>query len=822
MSRFVFVTVALFAAVGCGSKGEKGEMGTNGSAGPGGDAGPEGAAGPAGDAGATGPTGNAGPSGDAGAAGTPGASGGTITGSVKDTNNAGLVGATISTSPTSSSTASDVSGNFSLASVPNGVFTVIATLAGYGASSVTGVSVTAGGSTSAAFVLYLADGGFASISGTVKNTAGAAIANATVSVSGVDASAVTAADGTYTITNVPAPGPYFLDVAPPTNDADAGYFAGDTRVSLLLTRASHTDASIILSARPSSAATYIGTSLCALCHAVVGDTTIVPRHASAGHWRSLSLDGGERFVSTSLWPSVGATVDTGKYAQDPNGVKYDAGNGGSGWNRVYLCQNSAGSYAMMFGPNPDAGVDAGCTGAGGTTQGIVIPVAGTYGGEGDRSTWDGGIVANLGKFKQRFFARVNDVDSGTGWTYTAGKDKDLLVLPVQVTQSGDGYPKFDVYKETEWANRNRTFAYACAGCHNTNMNIVWDQAGGSDYITSYAYTDLNVGCEKCHGPGSEHVAVGGGLAKAIINPKYLTADRERQVCGQCHSGDDGKNEGSQKKYGYAYNLNYADAGATYIGRGTYVPGFYDISEFISNLDGGASFNAWATIFGTKTWGKAHRQQYAMLLKSKHVNNTTRRMTCASCHDVHSTYQGPKAHSVTSGSDTFVFETPRFNNNVLCLSCHAGSGEFATMATSDVAAIQVGDSRVVSKNGTNQSFTAGEIASALERVGDVVEGHMNNKANMGFFVMYDPEREPGVGRCMNCHMPRTAKSGGYTTGVDEFGKTALIEGDQGSHVFDVIRPQMSRIMTDGGVSDTAVMPNSCGPCHARYRFSGDGQ
>lgn len=71
------------------------------------------------------------------------------------------------------------------------------------------------------------------------------------------------------------------------------------------------------------------------------------------------------------------------------------------------------------------------------------------------------------------------------------------------------------------------------------------------------------------------------------------------------------------------------------------------------------------------------------------------------------------------------------------------------------------------------------------------------------------------------MPQTGKSGGYTTGLDATGHSALIEGDQSSHRFDIIAPQISQAMVSsaGGV-DTNVMPNSCGKCHARYRYSAD--
>ena len=42
-------------------------------------------------------------------------------------------------------------------------------------------------------------------------------------------------------------------------------------------------------------------------------------------------------------------------------------------------------------------------------------------------------------------------------------------------------------------------------------------------------TDQSASCEACHGPGSLHVAAGGGRGRFILNP-----DREPRICLECH------------------------------------------------------------------------------------------------------------------------------------------------------------------------------------------------------------------------------------------------------------------------------------------------
>jgi predicted CXXCH cytochrome family protein len=54
-----------------------------------------------------------------------------------------------------------------------------------------------------------------------------------------------------------------------------------------------------------------------------------------------------------------------------------------------------------------------------------------------------------------------------------------------------------------WTGRDQTWNYQCAACHSTNLQKNYDLADNS-YKTTW--TDVDVSCEACHGPGSRHVA----------------------------------------------------------------------------------------------------------------------------------------------------------------------------------------------------------------------------------------------------------------------------------------------------------------------------
>lgn len=54
-----------------------------------------------------------------------------------------------------------------------------------------------------------------------------------------------------------------------------------------------------------------------------------------------------------------------------------------------------------------------------------------------------------------------------------------------------------------WTGREQTWNYQCAECHSTNLRRNYDLSSDS-YRTTW--TEIDVACEACHGPGSAHVA----------------------------------------------------------------------------------------------------------------------------------------------------------------------------------------------------------------------------------------------------------------------------------------------------------------------------
>ncbi len=67
------------------------------------------------------------------------------------------------------------------------------------------------------------------------------------------------------------------------------------------------------------------------------------------------------------------------------------------------------------------------------------------------------------------------------------------------------YPgeRIDHTHRLHWTGREQNWNYQCAECHSTNLEKHYDLATDAFRTT---WSEINVGCEACHGPASRHVA----------------------------------------------------------------------------------------------------------------------------------------------------------------------------------------------------------------------------------------------------------------------------------------------------------------------------
>jgi predicted CXXCH cytochrome family protein len=199
------------------------------------------------------------------------------------------------------------------------------------------------------------------------------------------------------------------------------------------------------------------------------------------------------------------------------------------------------------------------------------------------------------KWKQRYFTKVGD---------------DYFPLPAQWDVTHRVWRPYFVQPNTDWwtafypaDNAKRPTGALCDGCHSVNYDI-----------KTKTVTEWNVGCERCHGPGSEHA--GNPNRGNIVNPAKLDFVRANDTCIQCHSQGQPLNNPIEGAY-YDWPVGFHQGG--------HLRDFWKLEE---HKLGETSFTHFPD-------GTAHknRMQGNDFVQSQMYK---RGVTCFSCHDVHGT------------------------------------------------------------------------------------------------------------------------------------------------------------------------------------------
>jgi predicted CXXCH cytochrome family protein len=88
-----------------------------------------------------------------------------------------------------------------------------------------------------------------------------------------------------------------------------------------------------------------------------------------------------------------------------------------------------------------------------------------------------------------------------------------------------------------WTGRYQNWNLMCGECHTTDYKKGYDHKADT-YETTW--TEMNVGCQACHGPGGDHVAWArkggrGATSGLVVGFKAAGARYEVDACATCHS-----------------------------------------------------------------------------------------------------------------------------------------------------------------------------------------------------------------------------------------------------------------------------------------------
>ncbi len=588
--------------------------------------------------------------------------------------------------------------------------------------------------------------------------------------------ATTDARGDFEIANVPD-GKFFVHVTPGSNDTEHLPGGDVSRASVPAEQLRGRSLTIKLSSRPSTAAKFTGSSACLTCHK---DQQHWQQTAHKLGWTVPGAPGRlqdysrhpEYGLPLESFPEVddysrGSRLELGDYDGSRGDDKFKLRGFGDGrmpivttYADVYLWRNSADKkyfITMVNRLNPQD-----------PNSPAHLEVKLLYGGEVHDQRYivsvPPGLAARQGWYtllRYNMTGRDNRLhrerrvwhdykfymwwSAGTDQRY--GTTDDVLTAPPVNT------------------NAVQTM---CAGCHLTGWERYQDKATGQFLVRAVndpagdmnidddpQLDEINVGCESCHGPGSEHVA-NGGRSRFIVNPRLLSAERSSVVCGRCHDRRQGYGGPTN---GYTQPISETgELAGPGISRHELITRFTDPVKKGPTMRGaGREDNIWPDDVHSN---KPH-QQYADFLKSKMYRNDRLLVTCSDCHDMHGNTPNPR----------WVIHDANNPASPLCQRCH-----------------QV----------------------------DVLS-HMETKLN---------GKMKGVQtRCIDCHMPGTANTGGIAGDFGRMIKTppyadaqdeennAYWQGPLKSHVFDV--PLKTNVGVDG-VAPGRAMPipytSACGTCH----------
>lgn len=194
----------------------------------------------------------------------------------------------------------------------------------------------------------------------------------------------------------------------------------------------------------------------------------------------------------------------------------------------------------------------------------------------------------------------------------------------------------------EWEpyGQKNDWEFMCATCHTTGYRLTaYDPANLKD--AKATFSEMNVACEACHGPGAKHVK--SKSKKDIFNPLTLSKAEQSRLCGYCHIRLE--NEKFKTPQGnFREDFPAPKVGDTFkpwddwtkwYPEEAIIPGVHPEdkidAEYKGDLKGMFIVDDISKANGVYEEGK-HHQEYQGLIQSKHYKENI--ASCVDCHMPH--------------------------------------------------------------------------------------------------------------------------------------------------------------------------------------------
>ena len=260
-----------------------------------------------------------------------------------------------------------------------------------------------------------------------------------------------------------------------------------------------------------------------------------------------------------------------------------------------------------------------------------------------------------------------------------------------------------------WTNAGQNWNGMCAECHSTNLKKNYDP-GTKTYQTTWS--EIDVGCEACHGPGSRHVAwselpdMGRPPVEnydLVVRTAGLRSRELVELCAPCHA-----RRAALGDYTHAEPDLLDSLLPTLLNEGTYFADGQILEEVY--------------VYGSFTQSKMYHRD----------------VRCSDCHDVHSIKLVKKG-------------------NALCLQCHR-AGEYDTKAHHF--------HKYKGEKGEAIKSLDGKVLFDVGTGAECVQCHMPGRTYMG--IDYRPDHSLRIPRpdlsttlgtpnaCNRCHVDKEAQ------------------------------------------------------------------
>jgi predicted CXXCH cytochrome family protein len=275
------------------------------------------------------------------------------------------------------------------------------------------------------------------------------------------------------------------------------------------------------------------------------------------------------------------------------------------------------------------------------------------------------------KFKQRYFRKSGD---------------DFFPLPAQWDVTHGEWRPYGVSGAT---------SALCDGCHSVNYDV-----------TRNTVTEWNVGCERCHGPGSEHV--GRPSRSNIVNPSRLDPLAAVDVCVQCHS--EGRPPAQIDGRDYHWPVGFT------VGRR--LSDFWQLEPHTLGQTGALHFAD-----GTARENRMQGNDFVQSLMYM------RGVTCASCHDPHGT-----------PNNADLIKPAR----LVCLTCHGPKSPNGPHAAT------------IEAHTHHQAASAGSecVSCHMPKIAQMLGDVMVRSHTFKFIAPANAERLTMPDPCTTCHIGKT--------------------------------------------------------------------